>query len=227
MKKRLICVFSALILLCALAVNAYAAETVDMSRTGSVSITMTHLGEPVSGGSLTLYRVADVTVENGADYSFRYTEEFAACEADLADLNSAETALALAEYVAAGEISGVKQTVSDVGEIRFEGLTLGLYLLVQEEAAEGFDTVNPFLVSVPGRENGSYVYEVNASPKLNLEPLPTEPPTEPPEPTLPPPDLPQTGLNKWPVPVLLGCGLLLVVVGVWLTVAGRKRGHEN
>ena len=227
MKKRRICVLSALMLLCALTVHVYAAEAVDMGRTGSISITMTHSGEPVPGGSLTLYRVAEVTVENNADYSFRYTEEFVACEADLTDLDAAETALALAEYAAAGELSGVKQTVSEAGEICFEELQLGLYLLVQEDAAEGFDTVNPFLVSVPARENGSYVYEVNASPKLNLEPLPTEPPTEPPEPTLPPPDLPQTGLNKWPVPVMLGCGLLLAVVGVWLTVAGRKRGHEN
>lgn len=227
MKKRLICVLSALMLLCALAVNTYAAEAVDMSRTGSISITMTHSGEPVSGGSLTLYQVADVIVENGADYSFRYAEAYAGCEVPLDELDKAETAQALAEYTAQQGLSGVKQTISEAGEISFGELPLGLYLLVQEDAAEGFDTVNPFLVSVPARENGSYVYEVNASPKLNLEPLPTEPPTEPPEPTLPPPDLPQTGMNKWPVPVLLGCGLLLVVVGVWLTVAGRKRCHEN
>jgi len=227
LKKRLICVLSALMLLCALAVHVYAAEAVDMGRIGSISITMTHSGEPVPGGSLTLYRVAEVALENQADYSFRYTEEYAGCEVFLEELNNAETALALAEYTAQQGVSGVKQQINEAGEIRFEDLALGLYLLIQEDAAEGYDTVNPFLVSVPARENGSYVYEVNASPKLNLEPLPTEPPTEPPEPTLPPPDLPQTGLNKWPVPVMLGCGLLLAVVGVWLTVAGRKRGHEN
>lgn len=227
MKRRIFCALSALVLLCALAVSVYAIPVPDLSRTGSISVAMSYQGEAVPGGSLTLYRVAEVALENQADYSFRYVEAFAGCEVSLEALNASETAQALAEYAAEQQIPGVTQQIDEAGKLRFEGLELGLYLLVQETPAEGYDTVNPFLVSVPGREGEDYIYEVNASPKLNLEPLPTEPPTEPPEPTLPPPDLPQTGQTKWPIPLLLVGGLLLIVVGVWLAVAGRKKGHES
>ena len=227
MKRRLICALSVLALLCALTVGVYAAEALDLSRTGSISITMTYQDAAVPGGSLTLYKVADVTVQNQSDYSFRYTEAYAGCDVSLEALHASETAHALAEYTAAQGISGVKQEIDEEGRILFGELELGLYLLMQEDPAEGYDVVNPFLVSVPGQENGSYVYEVNASPKLNLEPLPTEPPTEPTDPPPPPPDIPQTGQTKWPVPVLLVGGLVLVVLGVWLTATGRKKGYEN
>lgn len=227
MKRRMICALLVLTLLCALAMSAYAAEAVDFSRTGSISITMTYQDAAVPGGSLTLYKVADVAVDNQSDYSFRYTEAYADCEVSLEELNASQTSQALAEYTAAQEIPGVKQEIDEAGKVFFGELELGLYLLVQEDPAEGYDTVNPFLVSVPGRQDDSYVYEVNASPKLNLEPLPTDPPTEPTDPPPPPPDIPQTGQTKWPIPLLLVGGLLLVVAGVWLTVSGRKKGHEN
>lgn len=227
MKRRIVCALSALVLLCALVMSVYAVEALDLSRTGSISITMSYLAEPVPGGTLTLYRVAEVAVENEADYSFRYTEAYAGCEASLEALNDSQTAWTLAEYTARNEIAGLKQQIDEEGKIFFGDLELGLYLLVQEDPAEGYDTANPFLVSVPGKENGSYIYEVNASPKLNLEPLPTDPPTEPTDPPPPPPDIPQTGQTKWPVPLLLVGGLLLVVVGVWLAVTGRKKGYEN
>lgn len=224
MKRKIISAMSILLMLCVMVMNVSALEVPDMNRTGSISITMTYEDQPVAGGSLTLYRVADVHEENGADYSFRYTSSYADCQILLDDINNSNTALALAEYTAENNISGTKAQISDDGTITFADLELGLYLLVQQDAASGYEPVSAFLVSVPAMKDDSYIYDVDASPKLALEQAPTEPssPTEP-----LPPQIPQTGLNQWPVPVLAICGLFLVMVGLVLYTAGKKKPHEN
>ncbi len=222
MKKQLFPVICILLLLSVLTVNVSALEEPDVSRTGSISITMTYQGTAVPGGSLTLYRVAEVHEENGADYSFRLIYEN--CPVSLDRLDDAATAQALADYVAENEISGTKLPIRQDGTIYFEDLELGLYLLVQQDAAEGFGKVNPFLVSVPVYQDGSYLYEVDASPKVGL--TPTEP-DEPPPDDPPPPDLPQTGQLQWPIPILAIGGLIMVVFGICLQVYGRKKNHET
>ena len=47
------------------AVPARAHEAVDVSRTGSITVFMVYEGEPVGGGSLTLYRVGEVAESDG------------------------------------------------------------------------------------------------------------------------------------------------------------------
>lgn len=60
------------------------------------------------------------------------------------------------------------QTVQD-GKAAFSGLTTGLYLIVQNKAADGFSKMDAFLVSVPCLEDGEYQYHVTASIKSELE----------------------------------------------------------
>lgn len=224
MKRRILSALCCLMLLSVLSMTALAVEVPDLDRKGSISITMTYRGAAVPGGSLTLYRVADVHVENGVDYSFRYTLDYANCQVSLDRLNDSNTAQAIAEYTKKNHISGTEVQINAKGKIIFQNLELGLYLLVQQDAADGYEVVSPFLVSVPGMEQGSYIYHVDASPKLELERAPTEPtvpPTESPE------NLPQTGLNQWPIPVLAVSGLLFVVMGLALYTSGKKKSHES
>lgn len=230
MKKRILSALAALMLLCFAASGVYALEVPDLEAKGSIHLEMKHGEDAVPGGTLTLYRVADIHVENGADYSFRYTDAYAACEADLADLASRETAQTIADYTAANAVAGVTAEIAGDGTVVFADLELGLYLLVQETPAEGFSPVSPFLVSVPTYRSGSYIYDVNATPKVDLEPAPTVPtePTEPSKPTKPTdPELPQTGQNNWPVPVLAVAGLSFFALGVYLWANGRKHGNES
>lgn len=230
MKRRVFSALCCLMLFSALTMTAFGIEVPDLERKGSISITMTHQGEAVPGGSLTLYRIAEVHLENEADYSFRYIQEYAECQVSLEDLGNSETALALAAYTKENNISGTKQFIDEEGQIIFAELELGLYLIVQQDAAPGFELVNPFLVTVPGKQDDHYIYNVDASPKLALERAPTEPtePTDPTEPTEPtPPDLPQTGLNQWPVPVLAISGMFMVGMGLVLYADGKKKSHES
>ena len=228
MCRRICSLMLILVLVCAAAAPVNAHEVPDGTRLGSISISMDHQGEPVPGGSLTLYRVADVVSQDG-DYLFAYTADFAGCAIPVTELSAAELPRNLADIAEANGLRGITVTIDGEGKAAFEDLELGLYLLVQQEAAPGYRRVNPFLVSVPQNDGGHYIYDVTTAPK-NLpgpEPEPTEPTPPPTDPDTPDgPDLPQTGQLNWPVPVLAVLGMLLVAAGFGLCTADRRK-HKN
>lgn len=165
-RKRLAAVLAALTLLVWCAAPAFALEVVDLSRTGSIKVSLydSETSEAVGGGTLTLYRVAKVQKDN-ANLSFVYTNGFEDCGVELGDLSEGELAGRLAEKIAATAESTTVE-ISDLGVAEFGDLEVGLYLVVQTTAAENYNVINPFLVSVPIQENGSYVYDVDALPKV-------------------------------------------------------------
>lgn len=228
MRKRIFLLILTLVLLCTFSLTVCAHEVPDESRLGSVSVSMTYQGEPICGGTLTAYRVAQVKTHDG-DYFFEYTADFAECTIPLEELESAELADELARIAKEKALTGTTVAVDAEGKAKFADLELGVYLVVQEEAAEGFKKINPFLVSVPQNEDGRYVYDVDTAPK-NLagpETEPTDPPTDPTEPTKPDgPDLPQTGQTNWPIPVLTVAGLVLLTAGLALRISGKKDRNE-
>lgn len=187
--KRLAALLAALTLLVWCAVPAFALEVVDLSRTGSIKVSLydTETSELVSGGELTLYRVAKVKKSN-ADLSFEYTNGFEECGIELGDLSEGDLAQQLAEKIAATAESTTLE-VGDSGTVEFEDLEVGLYLVVQSKAADEYDAINPFLVSVPIQEDGKYVYNVEALPKVGTAthktPETPDTPTTPDEPTTP------------------------------------------
>lgn len=61
-----------------------------------------------------------------------------------------EAAEKLAAYVRIHGIAGTIRGVEPSGIVRFSGLSEGTYLLVQQEAAEGYRPVRPFLVRLDG-----------------------------------------------------------------------------
>ncbi len=207
------------LLLCALSVTVYAHETPDESRKGTITVEMEYGGNAVTGGKLLAYRVARIVEEDG-NYGFEALAPYEVQELSPETLNTPELAAAFA-----GQISGegIAPATSEDGLVSFENLELGLYLIVQTEACDGFETLEPFLVSVPMNEGGHYVYEVNAEGKFQLhqEPEPTTP-AESPE-----PDLPQTGQLNWPIPVLAVLGLCLFSIGWALRFVRKKNGDEK
>lgn len=185
-RKRLAAVLAALTLLVWCAAPAFALEVVDLSRTGSIKVSLydSETSEAVGGGTLTLYRVAKVQKDN-ANLSFVYTNGFEDCGVELGDLSEGELAGRLAEKIAATAESTTVE-ISDLGVAEFGDLEVGLYLVVQTTAAENYNVINPFLVSVPIQENGSYIYDVDALPKVGTAAKKTpEPPDTPDTPDTP------------------------------------------
>ena len=260
--KRLISIAAALALLMAVLILPAYAENVDMSRRGSITATMAFNGEPVPGGTLTLYRVA--SLHPFEEDMFHYTAEFAESGVSL-DVLDFDTAVELATYVYYNQIQGLTQTIGEDGVVKFEDLDVGLYLLIQWDPVEGYYELSPFLISIPNNENGVYVYDTESAPKQTPDERPTEPPTEEPptepptdepptepstepstdepstepptdRPTEPPvepptepdkPNLPQTGLTNWPIPILAVCGMFSLTAGLVMVIKGRKANDES
>lgn len=199
-RKRLAAVLAALTLLVWCAAPAFALEVVDLSRTGSIKVSLydSETSEAVGGGTLTLYRVAKVQKDN-ANLSFVYTNGFEDCGVELGDLSEGELAGRLAEKIAATAESTTVE-ISDFGTAEFGDLEVGLYLVVQTTAAENYNVINPFLVSVPIQENGKYVYDVDALPKVGTATKKTpDTPDEPDTPDTPDePDTPDTPVAPGP-----------------------------
>ena len=222
LQRRLFALVISMVLLCTMSMMALAHEAVDMTKEGSITLAMREGEAAVPGGTMTLYRVGAVSEDNG-DYCFVLTGDFAACEASLEDITSGEPAADLAAYAGVQKLSGDTLDIDKDGKVTFTGLEVGLYLLLQEKPAEGYRSIEPFLVSVPMEEQGSYRYDVDASPKVAPEKAPVEP-TSPSAPTTPGgPILPQTGQLNWPIPVLVVLGLGLFAAG-WIL---RKKNDNE
>ena len=102
---------------------------------------------------------------------------------------------------------------------QFSDLKAGLYLVIGHNIDEGDMTysVDPFLICLPDRDmNDVWMYDTMALPKF------TATKHNPPHHNDPPPDLPQTGQLWWPVPVLLGCGVVSLLIG-----ATRRKGDRD
>ena len=246
MKKwfgKLTAIFASAVLMMGAAMPVGATESaasgnwsVDTGKTDcSISLTLkykesgTNTEKNMTNGDLSLYTVATVKEENG--YSFDISGgQFASSEvvAGIPDMDSktleeknADIAKALAV-----NIEGVEAKTAAVadGACKFENLTPGLYLVLQSKPSDGGVKINPFLVSIPGK-NGSYNIDATPKTEIVVPTTPTPPGKGTPTPTPGKPGtpgtpssgsktvLPQTGQLWWPLPLLCGAGLALVILG--------------
>jgi hypothetical protein len=160
--------FGALVLACTLAVGAQItaqAEEFDPTQQGAISVTLATETKTETEGTLALYQVAELELGTTA-YTYGYTQDFASCGLQLEELGSAELAQSLADYAKGEELTYVTQDLDENGQVSFENLELGVYLVVQTKAEKGFSKADPFLVTIPMTEGDSYVYQVDATPKV-------------------------------------------------------------
>ena len=127
----------------------------DYSRKGSVTLDiLLSDGTKVPGGYLTAYLVAAAQEVDGNN-DFYYVKPFGTdgekVEDDLinkAEPGAPELAAELAKK--AKDAEGVRVAVNENGQVVFSDLTLGLYLIVQDTPARGFEPIRSFLVTVRG-----------------------------------------------------------------------------
>ena len=130
-------VYLLLLVLCVSAARA-------ANAVGSLTVHLTWNGQTVSGGSLTLYEIAQSWEEG----------------------NSPQDVERAMEYVKAQAVQGVTQPVGQQGVALFEGLEQGVYLVVQHEPSPGFRPINSFLVCIGEGESKQ------ANPKLTPDNTP-------------------------------------------------------
>ena len=218
MMKRILSLLLALSVLLLLPMAALAHDVPQQRDDCSIEVVVRYEGEDVSGGTLTVIRVGFVAEDDG---NYFFAQEMTGLKIET--LDSPEAAAQQQEFYSNNKdnYTFYTQTQSVVnGKATFSGLSTGLYLVLQEKAAEGFNKMGAFLVSVPYMLDGEYQYHVTVSMKsaLEREPDPTEPP-----PTVPDdPELPETGQLNWPIPLMVVAGLLLLTLG-WVLCFKKKR----
>lgn len=203
-KKHAAALMLGLVLLAACALPAFATSAnIKLTdghgnpNTGSIHVNLydSTNNKALSGGELTVYRVAEVQRKNGS-LSFEYCGDFDGCAIELGDLTDSTLAGQLQEYLS-DNAEGTVREVDANGNVNFDDLELGLYLVVQTKASKGYKPVNSFLVSLPMAEDGEWNYEVDASPKVGAyTPEPETPPFPPNKPDKPnTPDTPENPDN--------------------------------
>jgi len=226
MKNRILSLLLAMVLLSALVVSASAAHPVpDLSKNGSLTFVMDLDGVLLDNGNVNLYKVGEIAEEDG-NYGFVPIEKLQGMEVELDSVGEpylAEELLTLAQAMALTKITA---PIED-GNAAFSDLPIGLYLVWQgsEDATEGLFPIQPFLISVPKFQNGTYELDVLAKPKNAPETIPPETT----KPTPPPSDekLPQTGQLNWPVPAMALAGAVLFITGWILCISRKRMGNEK
>lgn len=219
--RRWLAVLTALLLLC-----GCAAAQVQLDRSGSISLWIhTSAGVNVADAQLELYKVGDAVIRNN-NLCFDPVNGIA-----VSLDNPAESALAskLTAAVDEANLAPVLRAVTDSnGSLRFKNVEPGMYLVRQKGFAANkkkYSEITAFVVCLPMmQEDGSdWNYEIVAQPKVNVlpsaSPAPTAKPTDTPATDT---KLPQTGVLRWPIPVLGVGGLLLFALGWVLAFAGKR-----
>lgn len=145
-------------------------------RLGSITIELWYDGQIVTGGMLEVYRVGEIYIkEDKSGCGFDKIGAFTAFKGRLVNVQSEETVRQLAEFVSENALPADYSVENKEGRVTLDRLQTGLYLIIQSEAAKGYEVLNPFLVSVPVMEEGEYVYDVDAHGKFELKTVPPEP----------------------------------------------------
>lgn len=173
--KKILALFTCMMLLFSMSVTALAASTVvDWDKTGSLHITLKNSGEPhqvLHGAVFQLFRVGTAVSVEGT-LRFRLTDDFAASNISLDDFRAEGLAEHLAAYAQQKGVTGLSASADANGCVRFDALQLGLYLVVQNGSVSGYYNTLPFLISLPieNTDGTGWVYDVEASPKAEEKP---------------------------------------------------------
>lgn len=187
MKRRTLFPLLAVLLLLGLPVRASGQQE------GSICIRLAYGDSPEFPGSLTLFRVGRLL-----DGSFAPEGFLAGSWERYQKLSAGELARALAELAAQEKAAGITEAVGPDSQAVFRDLEPGIYLVVQKEAASGYDKINPFLVTVP--EAGG---QVDATPKIHIQGKGDS-------------SLPYTGQTVLPGIAMVCLGWVLAAVGILL-----------
>lgn len=152
MRRNIISLLMALLMVLGMNLRCYAAET------GSMQVDLGKEGQVTKGGSVTIYR-AGTPIAGG----YRLTEAFGGGVVALEDVYSVALAAWLAELA---EFGGTELLLDADGNADFTGLDEGLYLLVQEQPTPGYYPMAPFVVELPYKGQ----WDIQANPQS--EPLP-------------------------------------------------------
>jgi hypothetical protein len=146
------------------------AQDFDPHQPGSISVTLVSRDgtEPMEGAQLSLFHVATVGADENGTLFYAYTDAFSHCGAEL---NDPELVKTLDTFVSERNIPAETIVTDAQGKAICQDLPLGLYFVKQTGTVEGFAPCPSFLVTLPMKTDSGFRYDVDASPKTDVEKL--------------------------------------------------------
>ena len=189
MNKRIPLILSLIVMLIATGVHFVFAEAVhmdDLTKETSSLLVIVQYNEvtkeggveatPISGAELTVYKVADMSVNEGL-VEFVPTKDFESVPVDYKSMTADDSNKAAADLykkVESAKIAGKRAVTDAMGEAQFGELPNGMYLIAQTGAsgdAENYTRLNPYLAMLPMQSmdaENEWNYEVESFPKTEL-----------------------------------------------------------
>lgn len=158
------------IIILLIGINPVSANTnnniVDFSKKGNITITLNDGTESgvVEGANIKIYKLADAYSKN-SNLAFSYYEDIEKYQNDINENNLNEEIL---ESIYNSNIFTMEDTTDNNGYVSFNDLDLGLYLVEQTNQVEGYSKIDSFLVYLPQVEDNKWIYEIVATPKIDI-----------------------------------------------------------
>lgn len=136
---------------------------------GSISLTITDsdTGNPAENVTFRLYFVA-TAYEKGTGVVYNYVKPYDECNMELGNLQDSYLPIHLSAFSDERSLPYTEKSSDKNGNIVFDNLESGAYLVVFVSVSENDFTISPFVVGVPlyDKENDCWVYDINATPKI-------------------------------------------------------------
>lgn len=135
----------------------------------------------LAGDTYAIVRVATVTTNNdGSVSSYKTVSDFSGLTADWERLTSSEyhdAAKKLAAHAAKNKLYQHSGTTNAAGQLTFQNLPLGLYLVSRTDSAKANKAYDcdPFLISIPGSGDTAADFNITVEPKFSTSTPPTPP----------------------------------------------------
>lgn len=141
---------------------------VDFTRKGNISITLESKdnNEYIEGAEISLYHIALAKEEN-YNLKLEYVSELSECSVSLSNLEDEKLSNEISKCITM-EMPSLKQNTNKNGNVKFENLDLGLYLVMQTNIVDGYSKVDSFLVMIPKNIDNEYIYDIEATPKTEI-----------------------------------------------------------
>lgn len=166
MRNKLLSLCMVMLLLAVLPLTAFAHEF-DPGEKGSISVSLVSRNGNATmvGAELSIFHIASVECSNDGNLLYNFTDEFENSGFQLDDVDLVDQ---LDSYVTEHSIDCRKIVTDSRGYAVCENLPLGLYFVKQTGAVEGYANCTSFLVAVPVETDDGYAYNVDASPKVDV-----------------------------------------------------------
>ncbi len=173
MKSKKFAVLVAVIMCFAVFVLTVSPSAVALTdKKGSISLHLADsaTGKPLEDASFRLYFVARVS-KSGDGLKYDFVSPFGESEFNPDDLQDPSFAIHLAYVAKVNSALYIEKSTDKNGNLVFDNLTPGLYLIVPSEEVEGYYISSPFVVSVPEYDvdKKEWIYDIDASPKIDAK----------------------------------------------------------